>query len=143
MLLVGLATLLPRESGSQPLDRVMRLKLEHAETLLASIVTEDFASVESAAVELGRLTEASGWGVFRSPEYKGHSADFLRACESLAEAARQRSLDAVALEYVNLALKCVQCHKYVRGARMAGGPRAYGPDRPSPISSHGDGAAER
>ncbi len=123
VLLIGVAAILPRESGSQPLDRIMRQKLEQAQVVLGAIVVEDFESVEEAAVALARLTEASGWAVLRSPEYRGHSADFLRACEALAEAAGQRSIDATALEYVNLTLKCVQCHKYVRNARLATGPR--------------------
>lgn len=107
---------------SQPLDRVMRQKLEHAQAILVAIVVEDFDTVEQEARALARLTESSGWSVFRTPEYKGHSADFLRASEALVEAARQRSIDGAALEYVNLTLKCVQCHKYVRGARVARQP---------------------
>ena len=107
---------------SQALDRVMREKLEHAQQILAAIVVEDFETVEAEARALARLTEASAWSVFRTPEYKGHSADFLRASEALVEAARQRTIDGAALEYVNLTLKCVQCHKYVRGARVAGRP---------------------
>lgn len=106
-------------SVAQPLDTVMRQKLDQAQRVLAAIVLEDFDAVEDAATRLGRLTEASGWSVLRSPEYAGHSADFLRATQAMAEAARQRSIDATALEYVNVTLKCVQCHKYVRGARMA------------------------
>jgi hypothetical protein len=33
--------------------------------------------------------------------------------------ARQKNLDGAALKYVELSLKCVNCHKYVRGVRMA------------------------
>ena len=116
LVVVGLVV---QRSTAQPLDTVMRQKLEHAQRVLAAIVVEDFTTVEAAATALGRLTEASGWSVLRSPEYVGHSADFLRATQALADAARQRSIDAAALEYVNVTLKCVQCHKYVRGARLA------------------------
>ena len=42
------------------------------------------------------------------------SREFRRACESLRSAAKDKNLDGAALAWMEVTLKCIQCHKYVR-----------------------------
>jgi len=113
------STVLTAPEREQPmtLARIMQLKLEFSQGILKSIVTEDYASLERQARELGKLTETSAWGVLRTPEYARQSLEFLHAAESLAVAAKQHNLESTTFEYMGLTLKCVQCHRYMRQAR--------------------------
>ena len=56
----------------------MRLKLDHAQAVLRALALEDYPALERAATELGALTNSAAWGVLKTPEYRRHSADFLR-----------------------------------------------------------------
>ncbi len=42
------------------------------------------------------------------------SAEFRHSIERLIEAAKAKDVDATSLAYVDMTLKCVHCHKYVR-----------------------------
>ncbi len=72
---------------------------------------------ESQALVL--LSEAAEWQVLETADYAAESSEFRRAADGLKKAARDKNLDAAALRYVDLTLKCVHCHKYVRSVRLA------------------------
>ena len=78
-------------------------------------------ALERHSTDLARLTESQRWLVLKSPEYVQPSAAFVRAAEDLVEAAKHRDIDAAALDYVSLALKCFECHRYVnvKNSRIA------------------------
>lgn len=101
------------------LPELMRLKLNYAQEVLRSLVLEDYNGLDRAAQQLGGLTKASAWGVLKTPEYARYSSEFLRATEGLTSAARARKLEAAAGEYGNLTQGCVNCHRYIRGTRLA------------------------
>ncbi len=107
-----------QEEGGK-LEDFMELKLDHSQEVLRGIVLEDFALIAKHSQELSLLSQAASWRVFQTTEYLQHSGEFRRTADALTEAARQKNLDAAALKYVDLTLKCVNCHKYVRGVRMA------------------------
>ena len=69
--------------------------------------------------QLALMAQDANWRVFQTPEYRHHSADFQRIADSLTKAGKDRNGDAAALAYVQLTMSCVNCHKYVRGVRMA------------------------
>jgi len=89
--LVGVAaSRRPVTAADQPnqLPQVMRLKLDYAQAVLSALVTEDYPALERSATELGALTKSASWGVLKTPEYRRHSADFLRETDNLSAAAR-------------------------------------------------------
>ena len=98
----------------------MRLKLKHSQKLLEGLVTEDFASLKKNAEELKMLSQESNWKVLQTEDYLQQSIEFRRAVDALTKAADKRNLDGAALAYMDVTMKCVTCHKYVRGIRMAG-----------------------
>lgn len=108
-------------SGEQPstLPDLMRLKLGYAQDVLRALVLEDYQALDRAAQQIGGLTKAAAWGVLKTPEYARYSSEFLRAAEGLSAAARAGKLEASAGEYGNLTQGCVNCHRYIRGARLA------------------------
>ena len=97
----------------------MRKKLVHSQKVLEGITTDDLESVAKHSQDLSLLSQAATWQVLQTPDYLQHSTEFRRAADSLTEAAKKRNSDGAALAYLDVTMKCVTCHKYVRGVRMA------------------------
>jgi hypothetical protein len=92
----------------------MRAKLAHSRDVLEGLTTEDFDLIEKGAQELALASLDSNWQVLQTEDYVRQSAEFRRACGTLRDAAKAKNLDGAALAWVDVTLKCVQCHKYVR-----------------------------
>lgn len=101
----------------------MRGKLTHMQKVLEGITTEDYDLIRKDANQLVLLSHAAEWRVLMTPEYQQHSAEFRRTAQSVVDAAKKKNLDGAALAYVDMTMKCVTCHKYVRSVRMASAPR--------------------
>ena len=119
---VSLLPLLAIPGDAQEPDMVavfMRAKLEHSKKVLEGLAVEDFDLIAKNAQKLSLLSLAEDWQVLETPEYAQHSMEFRRSADALTEAARKKNLDGAALQYVDVTLKCVNCHKYVRKVKMA------------------------
>jgi cytochrome c556 len=92
----------------------MRAKLAHSQDVLEGLTTEDFELIEKGAQELALASLDSNWQVLQTEDYVRQSAEFRRACGSLRDAAKAKNLDGATLAWMDVTLKCVQCHKYVR-----------------------------
>jgi hypothetical protein len=108
------------QTGSPPeADKVavfMRAKLAHADHVLEGLAIEDYEMIERAAQELSLASLDSNWQVLQTEDYVRQSAEFRRSCDALKKAAQAKNLDGATLAWVEVTLKCVQCHKYVRDA---------------------------
>jgi len=112
-------------SGAQEPNKVsefMRAKLTHSQRVLEGLATEDFDLIAKHAQEMSLLSQASTWQVLQTAEYRDRSTEFRRAADAVGEAAKKKNLEAAALAYVDVTMKCVNCHKYVRHVRMAKAP---------------------
>jgi hypothetical protein len=94
----------------------MRAKLAHADHVLEGLAIEDYGMIERAAQELSLASLDSNWQVLQTEDYVRQSAEFRRSCDALKKAAQEKNLDGATLAWVEVTLKCVQCHKYVRDA---------------------------
>ena len=118
-----LAALVPAQMP--PMDSpkpFMQRKLVHAQKVLEAIALEDYRGIEHHAQQLSLLSQAATWNVINTPEYLMHSREFRRAAERMRDAAKQKNLDAAALAYMQMTLKCVECHKHVRKVKTARAP---------------------
>lgn len=107
------------ESTTRP-DQVavfMRAKLAHSQNVLEGLAIEDYDLIDKGAQELSLASEDASWQVLQTEDYARQSADFRRSCDSLRKAAKSRNLDGAALAWMEVTMKCVQCHKYVRDVR--------------------------
>jgi hypothetical protein len=95
----------------------MRLKLIHTQNVLEGLATEDYALIAKSSQALVLASHESNWRVFQTPEYNQHSEDFRRIADALTKHAKEKNLDAAALDYVRLTTNCIHCHKYVRAER--------------------------
>lgn len=98
---------------------IMQRKLDNAHAILEALITEDYESLEDSAGAILKLSEESAWFVIQSPEYTERSTSFRRAVSEIQAAAKEKNLDRAALGYVDMTLKCVQCHRYMRGTANA------------------------
>jgi cytochrome c556 len=97
----------------------MRVKLRHSQKVMEGLVLEDYAEIAKNAQEMSLLSLAATWQVFETPEYVDYSRKFRNATDALSDAARAKNLDRATLAFNQVTTKCVECHKYVRGIRMA------------------------
>lgn len=107
---------------SQPRENVgafMRAKLEHSQNVLEGLTTEDFEVISKNAAQMEVLSQEAAWQVLQTPEYRQQSLEFRRATKSLKEAADKEDINGAALAYVDVTMKCVKCHQYVRAVRNA------------------------
>jgi cytochrome c556 len=95
----------------------MRAKLAHSQNVLEGLAVEDYDLIDKGAQQLSLASEAASWQVLQTEDYARHSADFRRSCDALRKAARDHNLDGAALAWMEVTMKCVQCHKYVRDVR--------------------------
>lgn len=97
-----------------PLQPVMKRKLEHAKSLIEGLATEDFDTIARNSQSLSLLSLESSWNVIVTEEYLKQSNAFRRSLESMRDAAKEQNVDRAALSYVDMTIRCVECHKYVR-----------------------------
>lgn len=110
------------QARSQQRDTVgvfMRAKLDHSQKVLEGLTTEDFAMISKSAAQMEVLSQEAAWQVLQTPEYRQQSLEFRRATRSLKDAADKEDMNGAALAYVDLTMKCVKCHQYVRTVRNA------------------------
>jgi len=98
---------------------VMKQKLHYAQNVLRGITLADFPLVATNATRLQSLSQSANWEVRPTVEYKNFSRDFRRQAEALALAATRQNVDAAMLAYFQLTVSCVNCHQYMREARLA------------------------
>ena len=95
----------------------MRAKLGHSQRVLEGLALEDYDLIARGAQELALASQASSWQVLQTEEYARQSSEFRRSCDSLRNTAKAKNLDGAALAWMEVTMKCIQCHKYVRDQR--------------------------
>lgn len=102
-------------------QEAMELKLEASKKILEGIVREDYALIAKQSLRLYQLSQSASWKWRQSDEFQLFTGVYRRSSEKLAEAAVEKNLDAITLEYHQLTTSCVNCHRYMRSARLADG----------------------
>jgi hypothetical protein len=111
----------PNESKKEDkkVDELMHSKLKHSQKVLEGVAVGNFDEIADNAEELISISKQAEWYVSKSPQYEMRSNEFRRTAEQLIKDARAKNLDAAALDYVELTMTCVKCHKYGRETRWA------------------------
>lgn len=95
-------------------ESLMRQKLEHAQELLSALSIGDFDRMITHSKELQRISLEARWSQPHSPAYATLGEEFRNALERIVLSAEKQNIDSAALNYVQVVLTCVQCHKVVR-----------------------------
>ena len=109
------------KSQEPDIGQIMQRKLDHAHAVLEALIIEDYETLEESSRALQALSEDATWFVLQTPEYTQRSSGFRAAAAEIEAQAQDRNLEGAALGYVDMTLKCVQCHQLLRGTQMAGG----------------------
>lgn len=104
-----------------PVQVFMQSKLEDNTTILEGLMTNQFEQIVTASEHLSLMSTATEWHVIQGPIYKQHSEEFRRSVSELKKAAAKENLDGAALAYMHMTMTCINCHKFVRGSRIADG----------------------
>ena len=108
---------------------LMHEKLKYAQNVLEGIALNDFDKIADNADELMNVSKQAEWVVVKTPQYEMFSNQFRRSVESMAKNAKAKNLDGATLDYMDLTMTCVKCHKYVRedAHDPSGRPTGRGP----------------
>lgn len=111
---------LAKATELEPLKPFMQRKLDHAKGVLEGLAMENFEQIAREAQALSLLSLESNWNVMTTEEYIQQSADFRRAVSVIIAAAHEKDVHRAALGYVNLTVRCVECHSYLRNNARPG-----------------------
>ncbi len=95
-------------------ESLMRQKLQHAQDLLSALSIGDFDQMIAHSRELQHISIEARWSQPHSPAYADFGDDFRGALDRVEASAAKQNIDGAALNYVQVVLTCVQCHKVVR-----------------------------
>jgi hypothetical protein len=105
----------------RPVQTIMKAKLKHAQTVIEGLSLENFVKLQESAKALSGLSRAAEWNVHKSPQYIRYSKEFRQITTDLEKHAKEKNLDACTLDYIQMTLTCVACHKHVRSIVVAQG----------------------
>lgn len=100
-------------------SKFMRRKLEACGQILEGLTIEDADLIVKGAKILVELSAAERFQVQHDVMYRQFSGEFQRTAKGLLAAAEKKNYDAAALKWVDTTMKCLECHKFVRGMRIA------------------------
>jgi len=106
----------PEKARSNQL--LMRDKLAYATKALEGLSMEDYSKIAEAGNMMGIISRAAAWHVIPTDRYSVLSKNFQEQSRDLERHAKEKNLDAAALDYTRITLTCVQCHAYIRDNRI-------------------------
>ena len=115
--LVGTISITAHAGADEKLSAFMNAKLVHSEKVLEGLAREDYDLIAKHSTTISGLCLDELWMVLQTPEYAERSKEFRRSVYAITEAAQKKNLEAAAFAYVDMTMKCVSCHKYVRKVR--------------------------
>jgi cytochrome c556 len=104
-------------AAQEKLENFMRVKLDHSQKTLEGLARGDFELIAKHAQAMSLLTLDETWMVIQTPEYRERSNEFRRSVDAITNAAKSKNLEAATLAYVDVTMKCVTCHQYLRSAQ--------------------------
>lgn len=110
------------ENKDIPLKEFMRAKLQSSNKVLEGLVTDDAAMVKEGAEALHKMSNTERWRVSNDAMYRQFSGEFRRITEQLVDAADKKNMDQAALRWMDATMRCIECHRYVRGVMIADAP---------------------
>lgn len=120
---VAIGTFFARYSVGQEQDQdslsrrdFMRTKLNYTQNILEGLTTRDFGLIISGAEEVERITQAEAWNSNDFADYQKISDELRSVASHLKKAGQKSNLEGAALRYIELTMKCMDCHQYLRKA---------------------------
>lgn len=102
-----------------PLSTFMRKKLDASGKILEGLCTDDMELVQKGAEQLKEVSKAERFRVSNDVMYRQFNKEFESLADELIKAAESKNADRVALKWMDTTMSCMDCHRFVRGMRIA------------------------
>jgi hypothetical protein len=117
-----------KKSDDEPeplLKSFMRQKLVSSNRILEGLVTDNFEMVEQSADELMQMSVEATWRVSNDALYRRYSTEFHDAVGEMKEKAQAKSSEGTSLAWMNVTMRCLKCHEWVRNTIIADSERRH------------------
>ncbi len=108
-----------QDEPARSLQRFMRQKLQASSLILEGLCTEDLAMVSESSDTLMKMSHEEHWRVSNDMMYRRYSEQFVHAVEELKSEAEDNDMNGTSLAWVNVTMKCLKCHEWVRNTVLA------------------------
>lgn len=99
--------------------RFMRQKMQASNRILEGLCTDDLKLVTEGTETLLKMPKEAKWRISNDIMYRRYSTEFVQAVEELQEEAENHDIDGASMAWVNVTMKCLKCHKWVRNPLFA------------------------
>ena len=103
-----------KDEPARALAKFMRQKLHASNQILEGLCTEDLQMVTEGSQTLMKMSGEERWRVSNDIMYRRYSNEFGQAVEELRSEAEDNDMDGTSLAWVNVTMKCLKCHEWVR-----------------------------
>ena len=103
-----------KDEPARALAKFMRQKLHASNLILEGLCTEDLQMVTEGSQTLMKMSGEERWRVSNDIMYRRYSNEFGQAVEELRSEAEDNDMDGTSLAWVNVTMKCLKCHEWVR-----------------------------
>ena len=107
------------EKDKTALAEFMHAKLDASTEILEGLLMEDEKKIIKGAEKLREMSQAEKWRISNDMMYRHHSEDFRRNVDKLITSAKGNSIDRAALNWFDVTLSCIDCHRWVRRVLIA------------------------
>jgi hypothetical protein len=117
-----------KKSDGEPeplLKSFMRQKLVSSNRILEGLVTDNFEMVEQSADELMQMSVEATWRVSNDALYRRYSTEFHDAVGEMKDKAQAKSSEGTSLAWMNVTMRCLKCHEWVRNTIIADSERRH------------------
>ncbi|HCS54346.1 hypothetical protein [uncultured Rubinisphaera sp.] len=102
------------DEKDKDLHHFMIAKLKASVDILEGLTTENYPLIKDGATKLNQMSTAEKWRYSNDALYRQFSSEFQRTTQDLIEAADEKNLDKSALKWMDVTVKCIECHRHVR-----------------------------
>ena len=102
---------------------LMHQKLVHAQAAIEGLALEEFDKIEKSGRELLVISEQAQWSKIQTPKYNQLSAEFRSNVAKMIESAQSKNLDGATMNFMQVTMSCVECHKIVRSGQKVASAR--------------------
>lgn len=109
-----------QDESKAGLSKFMRQKLDASSRVLEGLCTEDLEMVGEGSKVLLTMSHEERWRVSTDMMYRRYSSEFSTAVEELLKESEDQDMDGTSMAWVNVTMKCLKCHEWVRNTIIAG-----------------------
>ncbi len=108
-----------KDEPAGSLHRFMRQKMQASNLILEGLCMDDLKAVAAGSQTLLKMPSEAKWRVSNDMMYRRYSNEFVQAVEELQQEAEEGDMDGASMAWVNVTMKCMKCHKWVRNTVLA------------------------